>query len=157
SLLNSCAVIYATPDQFDKFAYILEHSQKTDAPYWLVLDASVEQVEQVRSRLKIKVAERLGKIGFGGIHVVSAEEYSQKRVHNQYVFAAIMPLAAPKPMMTLEWMKFKAKAYLVEEVTSVHDREFDRIRSLATCRVPYTSFAWEAMKALEDIVKARVA
>lgn len=157
SLLNSCAVIYATADQFDKFSYILEHSQKADAPYWLVLDATSVEVEQIKSRLQIKLGDRLGKVGFGGVHVVSAEEYSQKRIHIQYLYAAIIPLAAPKPIMTLEWMKFKAKSYLVEEITSVHDREFDRIRSLATCRVPYTSFAWEAMKALEDIVKARVA
>lgn len=156
-LLDSCVVVYASADQYDKFSYVLEHSTKENAPFWLVLDAPSEQVEQIKNRLKLKLSERIDKVGFGGIHVVSADDYSHRRIHAQYLYAAIIPLIAPKPMLTLEWMKFKAKAYLVEEVTSIHDREFERIRSLASCRVPYTSFAWEAMKALEDIVRARVA
>lgn len=157
NLLNACAVIYASADQFDKFSYVLEHSSKTDVPFWLVVDAPADQVAVIKSRLQQKLGDRVGKVGFGGIHVLSVDEYIQKRIHVQYLYASIMPFAAPKPMITLEWMKFKAKAFLVEEISSVHDREFERIRSMAVCRVPYTSFAWEAMKALEDIVKARVA
>lgn len=157
SLIHSCSLIYANANQYDKVSYILKQTQTTDAPVWIVLDGSSVEVQEIIKKISVSFSSRFGKVGMGAIHVVSASEFSQKRIHVQFSYAAIMLLAAPRPGMTLEWLKFKAKAYIAEEISTTHDRELERLRSLAVCRVPYTSFAWEATKVLQDIERSRAA
>lgn len=157
ALLNSCSILYADCSQLDKVTYIVQNTLNSDAPLWVVLSGEKDQFESAYSRLKERFKARFDKVGFGGIHVIWAKEYSQKRIHVTFTYAAVMLLAAPDPIMTLEWLKFKAKSYIVEEVTSIHSTEFEKLRKLASCMVPYTSFAWEAMRALREIEKARAA